>query len=224
MADDAVRRTSELRCEMRQVPLPRGWKTRARKMCQDIASAHQDGEMIGEPFSSFLLELLDRHPCAGEKRGPGVRGVSVITEHTYGTRYFILLRTDGSATDFSWRACITPPVHEDDCKKAMRAAISQQVIRFRHAQFSSSSSQSCALCGTALSRLAEIDHASPSFEELAQSYATALGGWDSVKLEPSADGQIGRTLSPGDAYTWTVFHQSKAVLQLLCGACNRKKR
>jgi uncharacterized protein DUF3223 len=214
---------SELRCQMHEAKLPRGWKTRAAKLCQQITTDYADAVPIEDPAKAFLLDLLSRHPCADEKTGPGVVAVTVQTEPQYQTRHFCVHRADGTSTDFSWRACITPPVHADDCRKAMRAAIASQVITFRHAQFSANPDQCCASCGTALSRLAEIGHKEPRFRELAEEYAVAVGGWDKIVLIPSADGQIGRALSPGDAYTWSIFHKTRAVLQLLCGACNRKK-
>jgi Protein of unknown function (DUF3223) len=219
-----VASVSELRCQMGEAKLPRGWKTAATKLCQQITADHEDGAPIEGAELAFLRDLLERHPCAAEKKGSGITAITVETEPQYKTRHFMLHRADSSCTDFSWRACITPPVHEDDCKKAMRAAISSQVIAFRHAQFSAVPSQFCALCGVALSRQAEIDHAAPKFEELAQAYADAVGGWQAVTLESSAEGQIGRTLSAGDAYTWALFHKTKANLRLLCGPCNRKKR
>lgn len=204
--------------------LPRGWKTRARALCQTVIAATPDGTAVGDPVvNAFLRGLLDRHPCAGEKKGCGVAYFTAETERTYGTRHFAVHRLDGTETDFSWQVCVSPPSHKDECRKAMRAAVADQVIAFRRTAFTQQPVQLCALCGTHLSRQAEIDHAAPSFRELAEQYAAAVGGWDRITLEPSGEGEIGRRLCYGDNYTWSLFHAHKAVLQLLCGPCNRKK-
>ena len=204
--------------------LPRGWKKRATELCRKIIAATPDGTTVTDPaVEGFLAALLRRHPCADEKTGAGIAFFSTATEQAYGTRHFLVVRTDGSFTDFSFLACVTAPSHKDTCRKAMRAAVAGQVAQFRRQAFAANPAQACARCGTALSRKCEVDHAGPTFDQLAADYATAVGGWERVVLQPSAEGEIGRRLSPGDAYTWALFHQRYAVLRLLCGPCNRKR-
>jgi Protein of unknown function (DUF3223) len=203
---------------------PRRWKTRARYLCQKIVAATPDGTPVSDPScDAFLRGLLARHPCAGEKLGCGAAYFTTATEKTYGTRHFLVVRLDGTRTDFSWHVCVSPPSRKDECRKAMRAAVAGQVTRFRWQAFAAAPVQLCAGCGAQLSKQAEIDHVNPSFKDLAQEYASAVGGWDRITLEPSGEGEIGRRLGYGDNYTWKLFHQAKAVLQLLCGPCNGKK-
>jgi hypothetical protein len=204
--------------------LPRGWKKRATELCRAILTETPDGTPVtDEPVALFLAALLSRHPCAGEKTGCGIAFFTTATERVYQTRHFVIVRTDGSFTDFSFTACITAPSHKDECRKAMRAAVADQVAGFRRHCFTRDPAQACAKCGALLSRKAEVDHAGPSFDQLASDYAAAVGGWEKVTLEPSAEGETGRRLSPGDAYTWGLFHQRYASLRLLCAPCNRKR-
>ena len=55
-----------------------------------------------------LLALLDKHPRAAEKKGPGVESITFSEHPTYtGTQCFFINRTDGTKEDFSFRKCIT---------------------------------------------------------------------------------------------------------------------
>jgi uncharacterized protein DUF3223 len=86
----------------------RGWKTKARDRCREIIGTVENGELVKDDDTEFLLWLLDRHPRAAEKVGCGVAGFTV-QDAQIDTRCFVVHRADGSSTDFSFYSCITAP-------------------------------------------------------------------------------------------------------------------
>jgi len=63
-------------------------------------------ELAGEDFA-LVRGILEHHPDKVAKIGSGVRGIKVDESlHESGTRCFWVLRTDGSAEDFSIRRCL----------------------------------------------------------------------------------------------------------------------
>lgn len=201
--------------------LPRGWKTRARAWCQRIAREAPDGPVTG-PDGEFLAALLRRHPDADEKTGPGISFIAVGTVPGYRSRGFTVHRTDGTVTDFSWRDCITAPSHASQVKKAMRQAVTGQILAYKQAEADAGRLRS-AITGDELAwDDAEVDHFSPAFIALADRYAEAAGGYDAIPLSPSRDGQAGQKLDPGHEVVWVTYHERTARLRILSRAEHAK--
>jgi hypothetical protein len=60
---------------------------------------------VGEPFHTFLCDLVARHPRAAEKIGKGISHFTIGTG-LYGTLCLYLHRVDGTRTDFSYLKCV----------------------------------------------------------------------------------------------------------------------
>jgi hypothetical protein len=195
----------------------RGWKKAARELCRDIAANVPDGPVAGQ-LGEFLAALLRRHPDADEKIGPGIAHICVGSVPGYRSRGFTVHRTDGTSTDFSWRACITEPSHAAQVNKAMRQAVAGQILDYKRAEAAAGRLRS-AITGDELAPDdAEVDHFSPSFAALADRYAEVAGGYDAIGLAPSADGQIGQRLDPDHEIIWQAYHQQAARLRILSKA------
>jgi hypothetical protein len=195
----------------------RGWKKAARELCQSIVADVPDGPVTGQ-LGEFLAALLRRHPDADEKIGPGIAHICVGTVPGYRSRGFTVHRTDGTSTDFSWRACITEPSHASQVNKAMRQAVGDQIKAYKRAETSAGRLRS-AITGNELAPDdAEVDHFSPSFAALADRYAEVAGGYDAIGLAPSADGQIGQRMDPDHEAVWVRYHQRAARLRILSKA------
>jgi hypothetical protein len=70
----------------------------------------------------ILLDLLERHPRASEKKGAGVESISYGEHPTYaGTQCFMINRTDGTKEDFSFRKCIQAIFPEESKKRNQRS-------------------------------------------------------------------------------------------------------
>jgi hypothetical protein len=63
------------------------------------------GVELDEPLYRFMLEILKRHPEAGQKIGVGIRAIR-ITSSKYGNRCFEALRVDGTSAEFSYIKCL----------------------------------------------------------------------------------------------------------------------
>jgi hypothetical protein len=137
-----------------------------------------------------------------------------------GTRCFVVHRVDGSSTDFSFYSCITAPDSTALARKAMRRAIADQVTEFKRAS-AARGPLVCAVTGQALSwDNAHVDHAPSVFAALADDWAARVGGYPAIRLTPAADGQMGRTLTPGDAEAWADFHRANAQLRIVSRLAN----
>jgi len=92
-------------------------KAAVERRCQDILHAYpgQPGSGPGQPQEvtdlahvTFLTALVERHPEADTKIGPGIAGfkVQVNPEGTGNTRCFYVIHPDGSSTHFSFGSCL----------------------------------------------------------------------------------------------------------------------
>ena len=194
--------------------LPRGWKTRAREICRDIIARTPDGAPVRPGDAEFVMALLARHPDAVGKTGCGV---AWLTTATTGGRHFVVVRVDGSRTDFSWKECISPSSRVQRVHRAMRAAITLQIQAFRDSQ----EPLACAL-DAAHPGPYHVDHANPTFQELVAAFTAepAIGGYDGIRLRPHRDGDVNAELEVSDAQLWQLYHQRYAILRILCQPCN----
>lgn len=80
-------------------------KGAAEKYLKDILYKYELGELVDEKDSSFLSELLARHPEAEQKIGQGIESFHV-RKADYGTRCFYVTRVDGTEEKFSARSCL----------------------------------------------------------------------------------------------------------------------
>lgn len=81
---------------------------KAFRRTQVIRSRYADGEPFDPADLAFMRRVLDKHPHAAQKIGPGVQEI-LCGSYVGGTRCFFVLRTDGSLVDFSARACLGQP-------------------------------------------------------------------------------------------------------------------
>lgn len=199
---------------------PRGMKTAARAACRNIIARTPDGTPVPGDVALLVAAILARHPDARAKAGCGIAGFTTATDPRYGTgRHFVVIRTDGSTTDFSWAEAITPTNRRQKILNAMRSAIEPQIRAFRTSQFP----LTCAL-NTAHPGPYHVDHVAPAFQELADDYAAQHDGYENLTLLPHQDGDTTDQLDPEAAQEWARYHQAHAVLRLLCQPCNCNRR
>jgi hypothetical protein len=197
----------------------RGWKTQAIASCQQIIAATADGEIVTGEATEFLAWLLDRHPRAAAKIGCGVAGFTVH-KSGMGTRCFYVVRLDGTTTEFSFPSCISAPAPVTRVRLAMRRAVADQIIEFKH-QAVTTAPLVCAMTGIRLTwAQAHVDHAPPVFIALADEWAGLMGGYPAIGLVPPADGQAGRVLGEADAASWAEFHRERATLRIVSRLAN----
>lgn len=184
-----------------------------------IIAKYPDGWDVDEEDDLFLRALLQRHRDATEKIGKGVHYFTIETEQKYKTRGFWLHRIDGTKTDFSYRMCIRSSSHREDVLSALREAVSGQMIKFREEVFDGKEYALCPLTNQQLTRQqVHVDHVYPqTFSQLVKDWSAQEEiNLDTVPLEKSTDGKIGRKIN--DAYvveSFQWYHQKHARLQTI---------
>jgi hypothetical protein len=91
---------------------------------RSILYRYGNGVRISEPDATHLHWLLSRHPNTDQKIGRGV--AQRVPE--YGATGLVLIRMDGSSTDFSYLTCIKAPSDLADAKEALRAEVREDIL------------------------------------------------------------------------------------------------
>lgn len=73
---------------------------------KEVRARWADGVPLTGPDAKFMHAVLTNHPRARQKIGPGIRAI-VVHPYIGGDRCFWVIRTDGTAVDFSASLCIT---------------------------------------------------------------------------------------------------------------------
>lgn len=191
----------------------------------------------GESFQ-FLCDVLEQHPDYERKRGSGVRAFHLEQSWDGKGVHATLLRTDGSSESFSWNKCGSGRRDTDKhtLSAAMREAVSGDMMAFKE-QAEAVGPLTCTLCETREGCFAEgsvrggaapnfeVDHRWPPFCSIRDQFLAECEG-----QPPTAFGRSNLRsaafLPRDDAFRsqWRAFHNQNANLQILCAACNNKKR
>lgn len=195
-------------------------KVAAKTFFRELRDRYPDGSMIGGEEARYLCDLLACHPESESKIGPGIAYFSVATDEEFRrTRHFVVHRTDGTFSDFSFPACIDGRNPRKDRLEALRRAIDDQIIAFRERCFAQNSALICPLQGVPITRAAyHVDHAPPAlFATLAEAWLRERElAWIDVQITPPADNQIvAQMTDPIQRASWTEFHRARAKLRML---------
>ncbi|MER6332631.1 hypothetical protein ABT298_25545 [Streptomyces sp. NPDC001034] len=127
------------------------------------------------------------------------------------------MRLDGEVADFSWNACLTPLGHRAQVLAALRHAITDQVAAVRNRTLNTGQPLVCSVTGTPIPSAAElhIDHAAPTFLDLADEFIASNGGVDAFRILPDSGAGVSyieledKTLEG----RWQDHHRERAVLR-----------
>ncbi len=201
-------------------------REKIREHAGRILRRHAPEEPIEGVEREFLLALLQSHPSAARKIGPGVATLFVRTHSDWGAphnRCFWLRRTDGTETDWSFRECIWPTDHRTEFLRACRSAIVPQIVAFRKRQ---GDTAICPISGREFNvSEAQVDHEHPNtFERIVDQFIAAHSiDIASVEIVSGNDGQLrDRFADPMLERSWIVFHADRAVLRMLPAKINAK--
>jgi hypothetical protein len=199
-------------------------RTAAGDACRQVLYRHQPGQPIDAADAGFLTDLLRLHPEAAIKIGAGVSRFEVRANPLYGGVGFWVVRVDGTATDFSFNQCLRPSDHRQRALHAMRVSIADQIIAWRDRHFAAGP-VNCALTGVPVTAPAcHVDHAEPTFLELAERFAATEGGWASVEVSTSPEATIGPRLTrPDQQDRWQAHHDRVASLRIVTPRANLRR-
>ena len=202
-------------------------KKDAEVFVQSILNRQPLGQELDSDDLTFVLALLELHPKAAEKVGVGVAGIAVVSEPTWGTRHFEVVRTDGSTTDFSFMKCLYPATKLRLFKQACRHAVADDIIEFRHRAFDAADDAGhivCPILGVPVTRLeAHVDHEPPrTFDELVQEFIQREQiDIDEVAVTGLGDGELRKGLADSELEDrWRQFHRMNAHLRVVSAKAN----
>jgi hypothetical protein len=192
-------------------------KKAAADAIRGILRSYAPRERVAEHHAAVLADLLDLHPEAEQKIGCGVAFFTV--ERNLGSCGFWLTRTDGTKTDWSFLACLTPPSKESEARAAFRTAIRSQIEAFRRGV---ATPFRCPITGdTVTAASLHVDHERP-FEELLNVFLTESGTrLADVAVLPTVDGSTDTELADYDLRRrWEAFHEQHARLRAVSARAN----
>ncbi|KOV93738.1 DCL family protein [Streptomyces sp. NRRL B-3648] len=195
-------------------------KEAVRDVCRSIVQRYGIGGNVTAPDDdAFLRHLVERHPEYDLKRGDGIAHFRVIAHTDHGRRSvgLALVRLDGEVADFSWNACLTPFSQRTQVLAALRHAIADQVAASRNAALNSGQPLVCSVTGAPIPSATElhIDHAAPTFLDLAEEFIAANGGVDAFRILPDTGAGISYIELEDKVLerNWQDHHHERAVLR-----------
>src|SRR5690606_20347661 len=191
---------------------------------QSIAAKYDIGDELDPGDTAFMHDVLLRHPRAEQKIGCGVDTITITRLEEYGWRHkvFLIMRLDGTTTDFSWRKClrVKPISHESYVMEAFRRVVASDVARFKRWYFEKYGNDDgdvrCALTGQWVSyAYSHVDHVKP-FRILVGEFLSEMGlSFEDVELIGFSDGQTVKL--PRDsslAGKWRQWHKRHSELRI----------
>jgi hypothetical protein len=198
-----------------------GSKVAAAQAIRALLLRYPSGSTIERrDHAQFLLDLLRLHPEADQKIGCGVKSFEI--KRNGRSLGFWLTRTDGTTTDWSYLACLSPPSRERLAMAALRSAIRDQVALCRDEAFAGAEEIQCAVTGARITREScHVDH-DPPFIEVVDQWLNAEGmALKDVRIYPTTDGStITEMADPRQLLGWCSFHEQTANLRVVLASAN----
>lgn len=189
---------------------------------------------LGDDDLAFISALLERHPRCDEKVGSGIASIQVRMDTEWGkTRQFFIIRTDGTATEFSYLKCLKGELESKLAlfKVAARSAILEQIIEFKERYFKQNQNARgevlCQATGSAVNRRnSHIDHDPKSFDGLVEEFIQQDGiVVDEVDFIGFDDGEQRKRFADHKLEKrFADFHLSNASLRVVTVNANLKKK
>lgn len=180
---------------------------------------------LPEELKVQIADLVNYHPRAQEKIGSGIKEIWIERNGSLlsGNR-FIIVRTDGSHCDFSYKYCLGKdlPSHPQRVREAMRNTIRPYIMEYKEKYFIINKDyQGYAPCELSHKKMlpnhAEVDHIEPyTFENLVQKF---LGEYK-LKFRNitliSENQKSPLNLADSDIkQKWIEFHNQKCHLRVI---------
>ncbi len=200
-------------------------KAEAKTFARNIIARYSEGEIISGTDDLFLRDLVAIHPEATKKIGCGIDYFTTKLDEVWRTnRHFVIIRTDGSDTDFSFHVSIDGSNNRRDVFHAMRHAVAEQVIAFQRAALSCATRPICPYTQEVLTiTTSHVDHTPPdTFFALATRWMQENDfSISDIPLVDNADNQWVRSMRDPDQETsWSGFHQAHARLRIISRPAN----
>lgn len=218
-------------------------KSSLRKTLTAIVESREAGSRLSGTEDALVREVLDWHPDATTKIGPGIRSFRVERHSTFRSPMLVLERTDGTETDFSYLSAIAQigkPANDNahmpssvtraSFIRAAREAIRPQIEAFRRAAQTAAADplgrMRCEATNVLLSPNAvDIDHDLPwDFASIVKAFVSERRiVMAQVDVLGTENGSTGRYFAdPKLAEAFANFHLKRARLRVIDRALNRR--
>ena len=197
---------------------------RTKKQATEYIRGLVNAEEINTPFKSdFFCDLIKLHQESEKKIGCGVDSFKIVFHKKWKNRGVILIRKDGSETDFSWTACLTPRNDKSNALAAARNEIVDQINSFRTLQFKKINT--CPVTGEDLHKNCHVDHHPISFHTLFNDWMSSKGiNYHDIKVNKTKDGCIETFMVDAlQRESWQLYHLTNAQLRLISKRANLEK-
>jgi len=194
-------------------------KTAIKKHIQQLVAKYGVGQHLGDEDSTFVRDLLEWHPSASQKIDCGIHHFEIHIPKPWNTKGLLLVRTDGTSTDFSYNVCLNPNLANQrvEFKSAARRAIWPQVAEYKSNYFAGTEYAICELTGEQIHwDEAHVDHYPMPFADLLDKYV-AKSGIDPDKVTfLDGDNQVSSQFAdPRLEKDWADWHQLHARLRVI---------
>lgn len=148
-------------------------KAEAELRIREILGRHSQMQPLAGDDLRFVIAILELHPNRDTIVDCGVR--RIVVQHLkdkYDSRRFVVVRTDSSIRDFTWRVALYPKTARMRVMNACRFAIKDQIREFRARSFSEHEHQVCVVSGMTISAFdSDVDHIPPrTFQALVETW------------------------------------------------------
>lgn len=199
-------------------------KAKAIEFFRAMLNRYHAGTPIPEPDSTYLLNLLERHPRAQQKFGDGIlHFFKKMTDQ--GTFCFWLKRKGGSETDFSFYDCVSgkgkSPLQEfsEACRAAVEPELALKKVQFFEERGDAEKKVACEITGERIAIYeSHLDHKKPlTFQVIVHTFLTANAvDLAQVALKRPGDGEHKITFEDDAlAERFRVYHRALAQLRIV---------
>lgn len=193
-------------------------------VCKSILGVAEPGCILDALNSAILFDVLLMHPRADEKIGVGVQAFGVQRNPQFGKKEFVIYRTDGTFTEFSYLKCLKSRTNKTDFTQACRQAVSGGIIAFHHQYFKQVINPLCALTGIILTpNNSHVDHIYPqTFSSLVERFMKSHKvDIDAVELVSGGDNSCTVQLKDKQLEkAWIEYHWKYAKLRVISASAN----
>lgn len=207
-------------------------KTALTQYVRSIVARYSVGQTVNEADFKFLCDLFIRHPHWALKSERGIQAVKVVRHKEWARNKALLILDDGGAEiDISWSECISPTPRRREFMECCRAAVVEDILRFKKEWFDrygdASGRVRCAATGTLVGwRDAHIDHAQPTFVEIVENFCKEFAMNPArVKFAGYEPGSLQLKFeSPLVIETFRKYHREVATLRVISAKANLSRK
>lgn len=201
-------------------------KSEAEKHIQSILYKYKPNQSLDFEDKQLIEHLIFNHPNAEDKIGPGIKEIQVQVNPVHrNTMNFVIVRVNGTETDFSFKKCLKKPTQKSYFLQASRRAVQPDIHAFKQAFFAMNKGPTlCSVLGAPLTREnAHVDHIPPAtFENIILSFIKEHRiDINTIEFVPPMDNEYGREfLDKEFEQKWVDYHNEKAQLRVISARAN----